>query len=81
MAKTELYGTAACPYTREVREWLEWRRRDFVEYDVDSDPDALSRMEAATGGERTVPVLMEGGKVVQIGWQGRSCNVGREKRE
>lgn len=81
MAKAELYGTAACPYTQELREWLEWKGRDFVEYDVDKDSEALKRMQAATGGQRTVPVLVENGKVVQVGWQGRGCIVGREKRE
>lgn len=75
MAKIELYGTAACPYTQELREWLEWKGRDFVEYDVDTDANALRRMQAATGGQRTVPVLVEDGRVIQIGWQGRGCIV------
>jgi len=73
MPKTELYGTAACPYTQEMREWLEWQNREFVEYDVESDPQAFARMYAATGGQRTVPVLIEDGRVSQIGWQGRGC--------
>jgi hypothetical protein len=25
MAKLELFGTASCPHTREMREWLEWK--------------------------------------------------------
>ena len=73
---TELYGTASCPFTREMREWLEWNGREFEEYDVEHDPEALTRMCAATGGQRTVPVLLEDGKAVQIGWQGRGCVVG-----
>lgn len=68
----ELFGSASCPYTREMREWLEFSRRDFVEFDVDADTEALSRMRRATG-QLTVPVLLEDGKVVQIGWQGRGC--------
>jgi glutaredoxin len=76
MPKTELYGSASCPYTQEMREWLEWRKREFEEYDVDADPEALARMRAATGGQLTVPVLIEDGKVSQIGWQGRGCIVG-----
>jgi len=73
--KTELYGTASCPYTRDMREWLEWSGREFAEYDVDADSDALHRMQEVTGGQRTVPVLVEDGKAVQIGWQGRGCIV------
>ncbi|MGA2214519.1 MAG: Uxx-star family glutaredoxin-like (seleno)protein [Bryobacteraceae bacterium] len=75
MPKTELYGSAGCPFTEEMREWLEWRKREFVEYDVEADPNALARLSDATGGQLTVPVLIEDGKVTQIGWQGRGCVV------
>ena len=40
MARLELYGTARCPHTGEMREWLEWKRSEFVEYDVEADPVA-----------------------------------------
>jgi glutaredoxin 3 len=59
-----------------MREWLEWRGEDFVEFDVEADLDARQRMRTLSGGQRTVPVLVDGGKVVQIGWQGRGCIVG-----
>lgn len=75
MAKLELYGTARCPHTQEMRDWLEFRRCDFVEYDVENDPAARRRMRELTGGQRNVPLLAEGGKVLQVGWQGRSCIV------
>lgn len=76
MAKTELYGTRQCPQTQEMREWLEWRGVEFVEYDVEADAAARDRMRGLTSGQRTVPVLVEDGAVVQIGWQGRGCTVG-----
>jgi glutaredoxin len=79
MALFELFGAASCPYTKELREWLEWKGREFVEYDVEADSDALSRMRALTEGQRTVPVLLEDGKVVQIGWQGRGCVILADK--
>jgi glutaredoxin len=78
MAKLELFGTSRCPHTQEMREWLEWKRSDFVEYDVEADPAALQRMRALAAGQRSVPVLVENGKVLQIGWQGRSCMVDAE---
>jgi mycoredoxin len=77
MAKTELFGTAGCPYTSEMREWLEWQNREFDEYDVELDRDALTRMLTATGGQRTVPVLIENGTATHIGWQGRGCIVAK----
>jgi mycoredoxin len=71
----ELYGTASCPYTAELREDLEWRGVDFTEYNVEEDAEARSRLLALTA-QRTVPVLVEDGKVIQIGWQGRGCVIG-----
>jgi glutaredoxin len=75
VAKLELYGTARCPHTSEMREWLEWKRSDFVEYDVEADRAARRRMREISGGQRTVPILVEDGKVVQVGWQGHGCMV------
>jgi glutaredoxin len=78
MAPLELYGSSRCPYTQELREWLEWTRRDFKEYDVEADSNARARMRALDSSVRTVPVLVEDGKVIQVGWQGRGCIVGSE---
>jgi glutaredoxin len=78
VARLELYGTKACQYTQEMREWLEWRGAEFVEYDVEADRAARERMRELSGGQRTVPVLIEEGRVVQVGWQGRGCLVSGE---
>jgi glutaredoxin len=76
MARLELYGTASCPYTRELRETLEWGRRDFLEYDIEVDLEARQRLCSFDSSLCTVPVLVEDGKVIQIGWQGRGCVLG-----
>lgn len=73
----ELFGMRSCPYTAELREDLEWRGLEFVEYDVESDSWALGRMLKLTQGQRTVPVLVEDGRIKQVGWQGRGCMVGQ----
>jgi len=78
VGRLELFGAARCPYTQEMREWLEWRRCDFVEYDVEADPVARRRMRELVGGQRNVPLLVEDGKLIQVGWQGRSCVVDLE---
>ncbi len=75
MARLELYGAARCPHTCEMREWLDWKHSEFVEYDVEADPVARQRMREVAGGQRTVPILVEDGKVVQVGWQGHGCIV------
>jgi glutaredoxin 3 len=74
-ARIELYGSSGCPYTAELREKLEWDGADFVEHDVEADPVAFARMKQLTGGGHAVPVLVEDGRVVQVGWQGRSCMI------
>jgi glutaredoxin 3 len=74
--KVELFGTASCPYTAELRDQLIWEGTPFVEYDVEAEPSALARMLSLTGGRRTVPVLVEAGAVRQVGWHGRGCLVG-----
>jgi glutaredoxin len=75
MALLELYGTKTCPYTAEMREWLEWQKREFVEYDVETDAAARGRMQILAEGQKTVPLLVENGEVLQTGWQGRGCFV------
>jgi glutaredoxin len=75
VARLELYGTARCPHTGEMREWLEWKHSEFVEYDVEADSVARGRMREIARGQRTVPILVEDGKVVQVGWRGRGCIV------
>ena len=73
MAKLELFGTSGCPYTREMREWLEWKHSEFTEYDVGEDRTARERLRILAHGQSSVPVLVEDGKVVQVGWHGRAC--------
>jgi glutaredoxin len=75
MKPIELYTAAGCPYSEAAREDLEWRGVDFIEYDVERDKKALGRMLKLTDGTRTVPVISEEGKPVQIGWMGRGCAV------
>jgi glutaredoxin 3 len=71
----ELYTTVGCPYSAAAREDLEWRGVEFVEYDVERDREAYERMLEFTGGKRTVPVIVERGKPVWVGWMGQGCFV------
>jgi glutaredoxin len=75
MPNLELYGTAGCPYTEEMREWLEWKGSEFTEYDVETDAEAREKLRQIAQAPYTVPLLVEDGKVIQTGWQGRGCIV------
>ena len=71
----ELFGMWSCPFTTELRESLDWAGRDFDEHDVENDPAALARLRELCPGATAVPVLVEDGRVVQVGVNGRSCYV------
>ena len=71
----ELYAIASCPYCAAAREDLEWRGVDYVEYDVEHDHEARERMLRLTDGSHTVPVIVEKGKPVRVGWEGRGCYI------
>ncbi len=71
----ELFTSSGCPWSAAARDDLEWRGVEFVEYDVEQDAQARERMLQLTGGVRTVPVLVEEGKQVQVGWMGRGCPI------
>jgi glutaredoxin len=77
MPNLELFGAASCPYTSELREWLEWKGKEFTEYDVEADSQARERMCLLAQAPFTVPLLVEDGNVIQVGWQGRGCVVGK----
>jgi glutaredoxin len=72
-ARVELFGSTGCPYTAEWREYLTWNRVNFVEHNVETDGDARARLLSLTGGRAAVPVLVEDGRLKEIGWRGRSC--------
>jgi glutaredoxin len=73
--RLELYGSRSCPHTADLRDHLEWRNEPFVEYDIETDSDAVRRLQELTRGSLAIPVLVENGMVTTVGWQGRSCSV------
>jgi hypothetical protein len=52
---------------------LEWKGSEFTEYDVEADCQACERLRLLAPAPATVPLLVESGKVIQVGWQGRGC--------
>jgi glutaredoxin 3 len=63
-----IYGKDSCPYTANAREHYA-SRGDVQYFNVKKDADALRRMLELTGGKRSVPVIVEDGKVT-IGFGG-----------
>ncbi len=73
--RAELYVSSGCPYCAAARDALEWRGVLFVEYDIEQDRAAYDQMLQITGGQRMVPVIVEEGQPVRIGWMGQGCVV------
>ncbi|GAC1451985.1 MAG: hypothetical protein PVSMB8_11260 [Vulcanimicrobiaceae bacterium] len=71
----ELFATKTCPYCSEVREQLELDGLEFIEYDVEMDGAARARLARLVGANAMVPVLVEEGRVTQVGVAGRGCYV------
>jgi len=72
--RVELFGAEGCPFTSELREHLAWNGVPFTEYDVEIDTAARARLLSLTG-RAAVPVLVEDGRVKEVGWRGKSCAI------
>lgn len=70
----ELFGSKSCPFTAELREELIGQKKKFIEYDCETDLEALQKLFEITQ-SRSVPVLVENNRVISLGWQGRSCMI------
>ena len=74
--RLELYASRSCPYCAQLRERLDWDGLGYIEYDIDADSGARARLTALVGSNPMVPVLVEDGRVRQVGVEGRGCYVG-----
>jgi glutaredoxin len=64
-----IFGKDSCPYTEAAREDYARRGVAFQYINVKKNRTDLARMMEYSGGERRVPVIVEGGKVT-IGFGG-----------
>jgi glutaredoxin 3 len=71
----ELFATKSCPYCAELRGKLDADDVDYVEYDVETDAAARERLWELVGRTAMVPVLVDEGRVTQVGVEGRGCYV------
>lgn len=65
----EIYGKDTCPYTAAAREDYAARGFEVRYVDVRGDPAGMRRFLELSGGERRVPLVVEGGQV-SIGFGG-----------
>lgn len=64
----ELYVKPGCPYCDRAREYYRTNNIDFVEYDAQNDKRRQREMLDLSGGDVTVPAIVQNGRYVQSGW-------------
>ncbi len=65
----DIYGKDACPYTSAARQDYAARGYAVRYFDVKRDPAAMRRFLELSGGDRRVPLLVEGSRT-SIGFGG-----------
>jgi thioredoxin reductase (NADPH) len=59
-----MYCTGWCPDCRRARVWLKARNLDFVEVDIDTNPEAANQVKQWAGGKRITPTFDIDGQIV-----------------
>jgi len=57
MAKIEVYSGSYCPYCVRAKALLKQRKLEFVEYDVQAEPERRVEMADRAPGARTIPQI------------------------
>ena len=63
-----IYVKPDCPYCQQARDHYNEQGIPFVEYDAQNDLDRQKEMLAFTGGDRTVPAIVQDGEYIGSGW-------------
>jgi glutaredoxin len=63
-----LYVKPNCPYCQQARDHYNKNGIRFIEHDAQNDPRRQAEMLEYSGGDPTVPTIVENGRFVQSGW-------------
>jgi len=63
-----MYVKPDCPYCQRARDYYNENNISFVEYDAQNDKARQLEMLEFTGGDVTVPAIVENGNYIQSGW-------------
>lgn len=66
-----LYTKPGCPYCQKAREHYTQKGIAFDDRNAQDNPVYRKEMLSISSGDPTVPVVVEDGKLKQIGWEGR----------
>lgn len=66
-----IYTKPGCPYCAKAREYYTQQGIAFEDRNAQDNLKYRKEMFDFTGGDPTVPTIVEDGKLKQIGWEGR----------
>ncbi len=63
-----MYIKPGCPYCQRARDYYNENNISFIEYDAQNDRGRRKEMYELSGGDPTVPCIVEDGIYVGSGW-------------
>jgi glutaredoxin len=69
--EVKIYTKPGCPYCAKAREFYNERGIAFQDLNAQDNMKLRAEMLSITDGDPTVPVIVENGRLKQIGWEGR----------
>jgi glutaredoxin len=63
-----IYTKPGCPYCQQARDYYNSKGIKFTDYDAQTDRTHRADMLAFSGGDPTVPCIIENGKYKGSGW-------------
>ena len=69
--EVKIYTKPGCPYCAKAREFYTDRGITFEDLNAQDNMKLRAEMLSITDGDPTVPVIVEDGRLKQIGWEVR----------
>ena len=63
-----IYTKPGCPYCEQARVYYDAHNIQYIDYDAQNDKVHQKEMLGYSGGDPTVPCIVEDGKYIQSGW-------------
>ncbi len=71
MPEVVMYTKPGCPSCAKAMAWYIEQKIAFTEKNAQDNREYRKEMFSFSDGDPTVPVIVEGGRLKQIGWEGR----------
>lgn len=63
-----MYTKPDCPYCKQARDYYNENGIEFTDYDAQNDKQRQKEMLDFSGGDLTVPCIVQDGEYIQSGW-------------